>query len=614
MTGVFSEKKIRRFFISVAVLLAVLAAVAGDGAERRVRNNSAREKARYYYLEGLRHQVDGQRDAAYEYFGKASRIDTTYAEAFSAYGTYRLLSSIGRESFDSDIQASVSLDMMRKFVDLYPRDFFESSYYAYLALNLGDIDEAVRVFRRTYELNPERTAVLVHLADACMAAGDLDGAVDALNRYEKAEGMSSQLTLKKISYMLGSKDTVGSLAEIDRLVEAFPSNPSYLILKGNFYDVIDRPDSAFSYYRKAEDIAPENGAPKLALAQYYQSQGDSAAYDNKIYEALLSEDFSIEEKSGLMAEYLQKLINNKQDTQRGDYLFSVLRDQYPHDATVLDLYARYSAAKGDFKTACEQIEYAIDQNSENADYWAQLMSYQVSDDRPEDAINTFEKARSCLSPLSQGIRLLLAGAAQEAGDYDRATSEYTSLLQDVIPGLNPLDSLSDESLRRGLDYGSLVDVSGLLTMMGDNFFRSDSLDMAFRAYENALFFYPENGMAANNYAYFLAESGGDLRKAERLSKTAVDQSPDNVTFMDTYAWIQFKLGNYKEALTYQTAAIEKSENGGNDSAELLEHYGDILFMNGRPEEAVEYWEKALKLEPDKDLLRRKVRHKTYFYK
>ena len=56
------------------------------------------------------------------------------------------------------------------------------------------------------------------------------------------------------------------------------------------------------------------------------------------------------------------------------------------------------------------------------------------------------------------------------------------------------------------------------------------------------------------------------------------------------------------------------ENGEKPSAELLEHYGDALFMNGFHEEAVKQWELALELNPDSEILQRKVKHKTFFFK
>ncbi len=36
-------------------------------------------------------------------------------------------------------------------------------------------------------------------------------------------------------------------------------------------------------------------------------------------------------------------------------------------------------------------------------------------------------------------------------------------------------------------------------------------------------------------------------------------------------------------------------------------------MNGEPESALEFWEEALKLEPDNKLLKKKVKNKTHYY-
>ena len=76
----------------------------------------------------------------------------------------------------------------------------------------------------------------------------------------------------------------------------------------------------------------------------------------------------------------------------------------------------------------------------------------------------------------------------------------------------------------------------------------------------------------------------------------------------------FKKKDYKEALEYQRKALEAAEkNGQVENAEFYSHYGDILFMNHLPEEALENWKKALKLEPDDELLKKKVENKTFFY-
>ena len=68
--------------------------------------------------------------------------------------------------------------------------------------------------------------------------------------------------------------------------------------------------------------------------------------------------------------------------------------------------------------------------------------------------------------------------------------------------------------------------------------------------------------------------------------------------------------DYKKALEYIEKTIEVTEEV---SAVLYEHYGDILFMNGEPMKALEQWKKALELDPNSEMLKKKVKNKTYFY-
>ena len=90
----------------------------------------------------------------------------------------------------------------------------------------------------------------------------------------------------------------------------------------------------------------------------------------------------------------------------------------------------------------------------------------------------------------------------------------------------------------------------------------------------------------------------------------MEQTPQTPAFLDAYAWTLFKKGDFENALTYQQAAVEKSEAEGDISAELYSHFGDILFRNGRREDAIEYWKKALELSPDDEGLQTKVKSGT----
>ena len=49
------------------------------------------------------------------------------------------------------------------------------------------------------------------------------------------------------------------------------------------------------------------------------------------------------------------------------------------------------------------------------------------------------------------------------------------------------------------------------------------------------------------------------------------------------------------------------DNDDTHSADVLEHYGDILFVNGEPDEAQKQWQKALELDPENTRLQQKVK-------
>jgi Tfp pilus assembly protein PilF len=94
------------------------------------------------------------------------------------------------------------------------------------------------------------------------------------------------------------------------------------------------------------------------------------------------------------------------------------------------------------------------------------------------------------------------------------------------------------------------------------------------AYSALLHFDPRNWMLMNNLAWHLCISGGDLDRAERLSRQTIMAEPSNPTFLDTYAWILYNKGEYHTAFEYIRIALEKATLEA--KKEITEHYNAIL--------------------------------------
>ena len=141
-------------------------------------------------------------------------------------------------------------------------------------------------------------------------------------------------------------------------------------------------------------------------------------------------------------------------------------------------------------------------------------------------------------------------------------------------------------------------------------FGEKGMDKAcYEAYDSCLHYAPDNVGALNNYAYYLSlDPAADLQKAEQMSLKAVQKEPDNATFLDTYAWILFKEKRYDDAKTIAERAIASDSTL---SSVVVEHCGDIFYMAGDTDRAMEMWQKAAQEDEDNAILRRKIELKKY---
>ena len=62
-------------------------------------------------------------------------------------------------------------------------------------------------------------------------------------------------------------------------------------------------------------------------------------------------------------------------------------------------------------------------------------------------------------------------------------------------------------------------------------------------------------LCINNYSYYLSLREEKLEYAESLSKKSIIAEPNNSTFLDTYAWILFKLKRFLELYPNINAVI-----------------------------------------------------------
>ena len=112
---------------------------------------------------------------------------------------------------------------------------------------------------------------------------------------------------------------------------------------------------------------------------------------------------------------------------------------------------------------------------------------------------------------------------------------------------------------------------------------------------------PDHAHAMNALGYTLADKTTRLDEALSLIRRALELEPDDSAIIDSMGWVQYRLGNLDEAVRFLRKANETHKDG-----EIGAHLGEVLWVKGEREAAVEVWREALREDPDNEVLRRVI--------
>lgn len=582
----FKTKILAPMAMAVVTVLTAMAASPKSNWDKDARQR----KLDYIYMESKRLEALDSIEATFDLLQRAYRMDTTNTELAAELAYYYI--SMGQ--FVPQRLADGLNMLHRRFVD-NPADLANGSVYGTVLSKLDNHEQAVGVWRTLDSIYPQKLGVKMQYASVLYESGDstdMPEVIDLISQLEVASGPSAQLTGIKAGAYLETGDTLGAINSFRQLIKEAPLTSDNYLAAGTFYAAINKPDSAIAYYDLACQVDSTSGMAFYTRADYYRSKNDSAAFMRETAHALLNTDLDPGVKHDMMLNYVREFYTDSTQFAPTNALFAKLIDRYPHEYSFRTLYSTFLSSSKKYAQAAEQADAAVDIDPADPAQWS------------SDIV---------LHSLSEDYQAALA-AADRALTYHPDNADIIRLHGSVLLSLDrDTEAIADfEKAVEMTDSADSKSRSDLMGSIGDTYHKMKQPEKAKEAYEKALELNPGNLMVMNNMAYFMAEDEVDLDRAEQLSRKTIDEDPDNATWLDTYAWVLFKKRNYSKAMEYIDKAL--SIEGNDPSAEILEHAGDIHFMNGDPEGALQYWERALQLDPDSDLLSRKVAHKTYFYK
>jgi tetratricopeptide (TPR) repeat protein len=171
----------------------------------------------------------------------------------------------------------------------------------------------------------------------------------------------------------------------------------------------------------------------------------------------------------------------------------------------------------------------------------------------------------------QQVRLLLAEGEiiREAGDFPRAMKHFNEAL-DAHP--NNTDLLYARALIAE---------------------KIDRLDILMRDLQAILDVKPDHAHALNALGYTLADRTARYKEALKYIQRALELKPNDAAVVDSMGWVQYRLGNYDQSISYLRRALQM-----NRDAEIAAHLGEVLLANGNKDEAHEVIKAGLEISPD----------------
>lgn len=536
-------------------------------------NAAQQRKFDYFFYEGLNLKTAGKFDAAFDAFNHCLAIDSTAAPVLYELSSFYIQLN----------RPEKAVDMLKRAVANSADNFTYRMALATISRNLGMYGEAAEEYEKLLKAYPGKPELNYYLAEALTQEGEIGQAIDAYNALESSIGMNEALSMQKYKLYNSLEQSDAAFKEIEKLAAKYPMEARYQIILGDLHLEKNDTIKARAYYDKAHEIDPANPYYIVSMANYYEATGNKDAAEEQIRTALVNEKLDVDTKVGILSRYILKLQQTQKDTDSSNALFQTLLEQHPEDTELKQMYGSLLLSQGKTDEARFQFQLITEMEPENAGAWQQLLNMSLKAEDIPEVIRICTKCQE-LFPDAPEYYFYLGIAYYQQEKYQEALNTYYAGI-DIIPAENP---------RLKSDFYGQI---------GDIYYQMKQMDQTYKAYDEALKYNDNNIVVLNNYAYFLSLDKKDLKKAERMSAQCIKLEPDNATYLDTYAWIFFVQGNYTLAKIYIESALEKDKT---KSAELVDHYGDILYMTGDKDKAVEQWKKARELGKESEVLDRKI--------
>ncbi len=461
-----------------------------------------------------------------------------------------------------------ALDASILWADLAPDDTEALQASAIELIRSGQLSEAVDGMHRILELEGEASFDFLAANAASLDEDSRQQLMAAFDNILRKYPGSRDLLLGKAILLQQMGESEKALGLCNALLKKNPDYVKAMIVKGRALNRLGRADEAEKMLADAVKNYP--GRPRLRLLYarvlVHANKLDKARKEFEVLLKLSPHDGEIILSLALIT------MENNMDKEAEQY-FNQLLALGQRKNTVHYYLGKLKARQGDIDSAKKHFsEVGPGKNFMMTQVALAQMLIEAS--RREEAYSAIDESRKRFPAHAEPLYLLEGELLIEEGRPAKAKALFDDALEYYPKSVNLLYSRAMTQEKLG---------------------RVDELEKDLRL---VIELQPENAAALNALGYTLADRTDRYKEAEALILKAYELDAEDPAIMDSMGWIQYKLGNYLEAVKFLRMAYEKYPD-----QEVAAHLGEVLWVMGNREEAEKLWEQSLKDNPDSKLLR-----------
>ena len=558
---------------SLLIMLCLASSMTAQQMESEYDGKPDKKKNATFFSNGLQSKYREDTEGAIRNFEQALRFMPD--DAASMYELSEQYSNAGR--------IEEAFNMIQKAAKIEPENKWYQMRLGLFYRNLEQYNDFIKLYEKLTQKYPEDPDMLSELIDAYLVTENYSKALEKMDLLEQQVGENEFITEQRLQVFKRQGNTKKVVSELEKLIEQNPDNIRYYGLLASFYAENGKIKEAIKTYEKIEEINPEHPYINVSLLELYDMTGDKDKAFDELLAAIRNKNLDITTKANTYDYWMNKNQGASNIDEQARLCGEAFVETHPDNKLgYLILGSCYFIEENAVKSK-ELYQKVLTIDSTDFFGWQNLI---ISESRlnENEAVRDHAVAALKYYPM-QPVFYWYAGVANAVMENNEDAISY---------------------LEKGRRYTSdKMQMSEFDAFLGDIYHQQGEEDKAFDAYDRTLRNNPDNALVLNNYAYYLSLRGERLEEALEMAIHANELVPDNVYYTDTYAWVLYKLGRYKEAekIMKKCLGLEKNPSGAN-----LEHYGDILLKLGKESEAMEYWKKAQQAGGASKELDQKLKH------